>query len=110
MTARALASLVLAGAAFALSACGGAASDPLTPIVCKAMGEAVDKAKTEKPDPATMQMWVVMGIANAAGDEHIRDLGKFVSKSDEATEAACPEARKAVLELTGKPSLQAVIQ
>jgi hypothetical protein len=91
-----------------LAACGGAAgSDPLTPRVCKALTEAA--ARTPQPDADTMQMWVVLGIANEAGED-INKLGAYVSKADAETEAACPDARKAVLDVTGKASLAAVIR
>jgi len=99
--------LVLAG--FALTACGGSAADPNIARVCKVL-TAVAAADTDpKADPDTVQMHVVMGLANEFEDD-LPYLGSLVSKADTATDAACPQARTAIMALTGKDSLGAVMR
>jgi hypothetical protein len=112
MIARMLAVLALGAVAFGAIACGqDPATDPKVARACKVLEEVVAKARAEKPDPDTMQMWVVMALANEfGGDDEITYLGSFARNADAWTEAACPEARLAIIEITGKSSLQAVVQ
>ena len=96
-------------AALLLGATAAAADDPKVVRVCKVLDEVVAKARTEKPDPDTMQMWVVFGLASEFEDD-MTYLGEFASKADELTEPVCPEARAAIIEITGKSSLGAVVR
>lgn len=108
MTTRALACAAFAATALMTTACGGGA-DPMTPKVCKVLKDVVAKAQTQETNPDMIQMWVVMGIANEAGEE-LEKMGAYVSKADAETEAACPDDRKKVLELSGKNSLESLIR
>ncbi|BCW89598.1 hypothetical protein sos41_27640 [Alphaproteobacteria bacterium SO-S41] len=100
---------VLSLAALLLGTSVRAADDPKVVRVCKVLETVVAKAKVEKPDPDTMQMWVVFGLAEEFGDD-MTYLGEFAGKADELTQPVCPDARDAVIEITGKSSLSSVVR
>lgn len=81
---------------------------PSVARVCKVLSAQVEKAKAENPDPDTMQMWVVFGLAEEFADD-MAFLAPFVSES-EATSAACPKARQGVLDYAKQDSLASVIR
>ena len=100
---------IFALAALLSATSAAAAGDPKIVRVCKVLDEVVAKARAEKPDPDTMQMWVVFGLASEFEDD-MTYLGEFAGNADELTEPVCPEARAAVIEITGKSSLSAVVR
>lgn len=86
-----------------LSACGSG-GDANTVRVCKVLTEraAALKAEGHKGMPAQLNVLSALVEEFEADPEKLRDVR---AKADDATKAACPEARTAILEATGMGSL-----
>jgi hypothetical protein len=91
------------------AACGSAGDDPNIARVCNVLTEVAAQDTDPKVEPDMVQMHVVMGLANAFGDD-MEYLGSLPGQIDKMAEASCPHARTAIVALSGKETLAAIIR
>lgn len=97
---------LVATAAVLILAAGAGRADPLSDKLCPILAET---AAGPGGAPELAQMQLITSVADAYGYDHDA-LQAVLDGADAATEAACPEARAAVLAATRQPSLFAAMR
>jgi hypothetical protein len=86
----------------ALASPAAAAADDLAARLCPILSELADSTAGYAPEGVQAQLVMAVGGAYDFDPDALQGV---LDGADAATSAACPEARRAILEGTGKPSL-----